>query len=502
LRMKITPDYAQFLKLSKKGNLIPVYIEVLPDFLTPFSLVQRFKDHNYFFLLESITGGEHIARYSFFGLNPVKIITTRKDKGEIQYSRLRREKIKISTDPLDIIKNQLNSYRYVRIKGLPRFCGGFVGYIGYDVVRFFERIPDKNPDPLGLPDLLFMEVSDLYIFDHIRQRIIILTHAFLNEDGVRRAYKKACNRLQEMYEYLKKPIPLQSVVLPQHVIVSQMKSNFKKQEFLKIVKKAKKYIKEGDIIQVVVSQRFERETRVSDAEIYRWLRFINPSPYMYYLRCDDHALIGSSPEVFVRCENGKAELRPIAGTRRRGKNEDEDLRLEQELLSDEKEKAEHIMLVDLGRNDLGRVCKYGSVKVKELMVIEKYSHVMHIVSDVVGELRKDKDIFDLIRATFPAGTVSGAPKVRAMEIIDELENTKRGVYAGCVGYFSYSGNLDSCITIRTVIKKGPRAYIQAGAGIVADSIPEREYQETVNKARALTRAIDYAEASKECFPHG
>jgi len=494
--VKITPDYNQFLKLTKKGNLIPIYIEVLSDFLTPFSLVQKFKNHRYFFLLESITGGEHIARYSFFGINPVKIIKTKGRKADILSPR-GIEQIEVSTDPLDIIKSHLKRYKYVRIEELPRFCGGFVGYLGYDIVRFFERLDDGNPDDLNLPDLLFMEVKDLYIFDHIKQRVIILTHASLEDGSVRSVYNKARMRLFEMYEGLKKSVSQQTVVLPRYVPEQKLKSNLKKQEFLNAVKKAKKYIREGDIIQVVLSQRFEKKVNIPDAEIYRWLRFINPSPYMYYLRCDDHTLIGSSPEVFVRCENGKAELRPIAGTRRRGKNEDEDLRLEQELLNDEKEKAEHIMLVDLGRNDLGRVCKYGSVNVKELMVIEKYSHVMHIVSDVVGELKRDKDVFDLIRAAFPAGTVSGAPKVRAMEIIDELENTRRGVYAGCVGYFSYSGNLDSCITIRTIVKKADIAYIQAGAGIVADSVPEREYQETVNKARALTRAIDYAEASKE-----
>jgi anthranilate synthase component 1 len=491
--MRITPDYSQFLKLSREGNLIPVYIEVLSDSLTPFSLVQRFKNQKYFFLLESITGGEHIARYSFFGLNPVRIIKTRADSAEILSSRGGREEIKILKDPLEIIKSQFKNYRYVRIKDLPRFCGGFVGYLGYDTVRFFERLPDENPDDLDLPDLLFMEVKDLYIFDHIKQRLIILTHAFLEQDNVRNAYKKAQAHLYKMYKEITKKVSQQTVVLPRHIPEQKLKSNFRKQEFLNAVKKAKKYIREGDIIQVVLSQRFEKDVRVPDAEIYRWLRFINPSPYMYYLHCDDHALIGSSPEVFVRCEDGRAELRPIAGTRKRGKNLEEDLKLEQELLRDEKERAEHIMLVDLGRNDLGRVCKYGSVRVEELMVIEKYSHVMHIVSDVVGELRKDKDIFDLIRATFPAGTVSGAPKVRAMEIIEELENTKRGPYAGCVGYFSYSGNLDSCITIRTVIKKQDKAYIQAGAGIVADSVPEREYQETVNKARALSRAIEYAE---------
>ncbi|MDD5613737.1 MAG: anthranilate synthase component I family protein [Candidatus Omnitrophica bacterium] len=275
-------------------------------------------------------------------------------------------------------------------------------------------------------------------------------------------------------------------------------SNFKKSDFLKMVTEAKKYIKRGDIIQVVISQRFKRKSNVSDTQIYRWLRFINPSPYMFYLRCGEHSLIGSSPEVFVRCENKIAELRPIAGTRKRGKDDQEDVALESELLADEKERAEHVMLLDLGRNDLGRVCENGSIKVKENMVIEKYSHVMHIVSGITGKLKKDKDVFDLIRAAFPAGTVSGAPKIRAMEIIEELENARRGPYAGCVGYFSYSGNMDSCITIRTIVKKRDKIYVQSGAGIVADSIPDKEYKETINKAKALNRAVDLAESAGRC----
>jgi len=323
-----------------------------------------------------------------------------------------------------------------------------------------------------------------------------LTHAYIEEDDLKSSYEKACIRLEEMHEVLLKNIKAsRPQVLKSNVKEGKFNSNFKKEDFLGSIDEIKKYIKKGDIIQAVLSQRFGRKSKVEDSQIYRWLRFINPSPYMFYLRCGDHSLIGSSPEVFVRCEDNIAELRPIAGTRKRGRDESEDLYLQKELLADEKERAEHIMLLDLGRNDLGRVCKYGTVKVREEMVIEKYSHVMHIVSDVAGRLDKGKDMFDLIRAAFPAGTVSGAPKIRAMEIIDELEPENRGPYAGSVGYFSYSGNMDTCITIRTIIKKGDSVYIQAGAGIVADSVPEREYQETINKAKALNKAVDLAEAA-------
>jgi anthranilate synthase component 1 len=494
--MRIKPDYREFLKLSKVGNFIPVYMELLSDIYTPFILLQKLGDSPYTFLLESITGGEHIARYSFVGSRPIRIIKT-KGRRALLVEKGKEKEIEFSKDPLEVIQGQLEKYKYVKLKGLPRFCGGYVGYMSYDLIRFFERIPDKNPDDLNLFDLFFMECRDIYIFDHIKQRLILLTHVDVKEEGVKDGYKKAEGRLEGMLKVVQAKIRASNprIVSDGYKSKVGIKSNFKEEEFLKIVRKAKKYIRAGDIIQVVLSQRFERQTKVPDKEIYRWLRFINPSPYMFYINCGDHSLIGSSPEVFVRCESGKAELRPIAGTRRRGKDQEDDLSLERELLNDAKERAEHIMLVDLGRNDLGRVCKYGSVCVKELMVIERYSHVMHIVSDVVGELREDKDVFDLIRATFPAGTVSGAPKIRAMEIIDELENIRRGPYAGCVGYFSYSGNLDSCITIRTIIKKGGKVYIQAGAGIVADSVPEREYMETINKAKALNKAVDLAEAS-------
>ena len=493
--MKITPDYKNFKKLSKKGDLIPVYSEVLSDSDTPFTLLEKLKKEKYSVLLESMTGGEHIARYSFIGVSPIKIIKSKDNKVEI-ISKGKKKVVVLERDILDRVKSELLRYKYVSFKELPRFSGGFVGYFSYELVKYFEDIPQNNPDKMSLYDIFLMEIRDLYIFDHIKQRLILLTHADIKGKDLKVAYDKALFKLEEMRKVLSRSIKTSTLqVLKDNVKEGKFKSNFKKDDFLNSVNEIKKHIKKGDIIQAVLSQRFKRSSKVDGSQIYRWLRFINPSPYMFYLRCGDHSLIGSSPEVFVRCEDNIAELRPIAGTRRRGKDENEDLFFEKELLSDEKERAEHIMLLDLGRNDLGRVCDYGTVKVREEMVVEKYSHVMHIVSDIAGKLRKDKDMFDLIRAAFPAGTVSGAPKIRAMEIIDEFEPESRGPYAGSVGYFSYSGNMDTCITIRTIVKKGSSVYIQAGAGIVADSVPEREYKETINKAKALNRAVDLAEAA-------
>jgi anthranilate synthase component 1 len=493
--LKVKPNYFDFLKLTKKGNLIPIYTEILSDLETPLSLLIKLKKTKNPFLLESIVGGEHIARYSFVGTNPYQIIKSKNDIIILEKRNgIKNWKLKYK-DPLEEIKYLMKKYKYVKLPQLPRFTGGFVGYISYDLIRFFEKIPDKNKDDLGLPEMIFSEIRDLFIFDHIKQRLIILTHVFLEEEEtIKKAYRKAILNIEKLLSYLNKKSKeekISQIDLKQKG--EKYSSNFTKKSFVKIVEKAKKYIRNGDIIQAVLSQRLNRKIKTDDINIYRCLRYINPSPYMYYLNYGNFSIIGSSPEVHVRCESRIAELRPIAGTRKRGKTEEKDKFLEKELLSDSKEKAEHIMLVDLGRNDLGRVCKSRTVKVTELMTIEKYSHVMHIVSNVIGKLKNDKDNFDLIRATFPAGTVTGAPKIRAMEIIDELENLKRGPYAGCIGYFSYSNNLDSCITIRTIITKNNYAYIQAGAGIVADSIPENEYKETLNKAKALTFAIDLAE---------
>ena len=376
-----------------------------------------------------------------------------------------------------------------------------MGYMSYDVVRFFEDIPDKNPDDLKLPDTLFILADNMLIFDHVDHTIKIVYNVGIKEgagrDQLERLYDRTVNRIEKMHKKLRKSMPKKSARRRSERRL-KVKSNLTKKQFFNAVSKAKEYIKRGDIIQVVLSQRLETKlTGKDNLDIYRALRSINPSPYMFYLKFGDVELIGSSPEIMVRCEEGKAELRPIAGTRRRGQDSHEDEKLMKELLADPKEKAEHIMLGDLGRNDLGRVCRYQTVKTGELMTVEKYSHVMHIVSDVSGILKEGKDQFDVIEASFPAGTVSGAPKIRAMEIIDELERTRRGPYAGCVGYFSFSGNLDTCITIRTILIKKKNAYIQAGAGIVADSKPDREYREILNKAAALMKAIEIAERGIE-----
>lgn len=490
------PSKEEFMELAKKGNLIPVYTEILADFETPLSSYQRIAEADYSFLLESVEGGDRLARYSFLGSSPSVIFSTKGAKVTICEGKV--VKTLNSNDPIKELRKLLLRYRFVNIKGLPRFSGGFVGFFGYDIVRFIEDIPDKNPDTLKIPDSVFMLTDTLLIFDHVDHKIKVVSNAHIKADASA-AYDEAALKIQKLVSALsggaKKKIS--GIPLKRRASPLAIKSNMTQDEFEKAVKKAKDYIKSGDIIQVVLSQRLEVPITSDPFQIYRALRSINPSPYMYYLRLGGFSLVGSSPEIMVRCEDGKVELRPIAGTRPRGNTEEEDKRLEAELLKDPKEMAEHIMLVDLGRNDVGKVCDYNSVSVKELMTVEKYSHVMHIVSDVSGKLKKGKDAFDVIRATFPAGTVTGAPKVRAMEIIDELENTRRSTYAGSVGYFSFSGNLDTCITIRTILIKDKRAYIQAGAGIVADSVPEKEYKETMNKARALLNAIEMAEGGLE-----
>jgi len=465
------PSEKEFLKLAKKGNLIPVYKEIVADMETPVSAFKKIEG-DYSFLLESVEGGEKIARYSFLG------------------SCLPSQVIAINS--FEDIRKIMKKYKPVEVAGLPRFSGGLVGYISYDAVREIEKLPDKNPDDLKFPLMRFLLADTLLAFDHIKHKILVVSNAFLRGDP-RKAYHAACRKIDALEKKLKQNLRLEKVefeIPSQPALKSKIKSNLSKKEYEQMVRKAKEYIRAGDIIQVVLSQRFEEECKADPLKVYRILRIINPSPYMYYLKFGNHQIIGSSPEVMVRLEKNRAILRPIAGTRPRGKNEEEDAKMAENLLASKKERAEHIMLVDLGRNDLGRVCEYGSVKVTEEMVIERYSHVMHIVSNVAGKLRAGKNAVDLIKSCFPAGTVTGAPKVRAMEIIDELEKIKRGPYAGSVGYFSFSGDLDSAITIRTILIKKRRAYVQAGAGIVVDSVPEKEYQETINKARALLSAVE------------
>jgi len=485
------PDLKEFKKLAKKGNLVPVSREILADLETPVSAFKKLGRSDYIYLLESVEGEERFARYSFLGDNPFLIFKSRgrnieiREEGKIQ---------RITGEPLDVLKRLMHKFKVVEIPRLPRFSGGAVGYLGYDLVRFFEELPEKNPDDLKLPETYLVFTDTLLIFDHFKHRIKIISNSHINDGNLSECYQKAVNKIDNIIAKLKSPlIPLAKSSFSKEQKIS-FSSNFSRSSFIKKVKCAKEYIKSGEIIQVVISQRFETKIRRAESfDLYRALRSINPSPYMYYLKFKDLKIIGSSPEILVRLEGDKVTIRPIAGTRHRGKDEKEDKSLERELINDKKERAEHIMLVDLGRNDAGRVCRHSSIKVDELMKVERYSYVMHLVSNISGKIKKDKDQFDLLKASFPAGTVTGAPKIRAMEIIEELEPVRRGPYAGAVGYFAFSGNLDACITIRTLIVKGVTVYLQAGAGIVADSVPEREYTETKNKAKALMEAIKLAE---------
>lgn len=476
--------------------MIPVYKEISADLDTPVSAFLKIKKDDYAFLLESVEGQEKIARYSFLGSMPSLVFRSKAKDIRIEYPQRKSIRRFVTlTDPLDEIKKIMEDFSPVHINGLPRFCGGLVGYMGYDAVRFFENIPDKNPDDLNLPDSVFILTDTILIFDHVNHTIKIVSNVVLPKlsqklSGAKKTkiYRRAVKKIESIQKDLHKTFIDKRKNKCR--MEAQISSNFSKSQFQDIVNKAKTYIKKGDIIQVVLSQRFKvRMDKKTSFDIYRDLRSLNPSPYMFFLKLKDSVLIGSSPEMLVRCEEGVVQTRPIAGTRRRGKTEEEDKKLQEELLSDTKERAEHLMLVDLGRNDLGRVCKVGKVEVNEFMTVERYSHVMHLVSEVRGSLDKRYDAYDVLRACFPAGTVTGSPKIRAMEIIDELENLRRGSYAGCVGYFSFSKNLDTCITIRTIIIKNNTAYIQAGAGIVADSVPQKEYLESVNKAKALIEAI-------------
>lgn len=473
------PTLEEVKKQGRDGNLVPVYREIVADLETPVSAFLKINRGGYSFLLESVEGGEQLARYSFIGTEPYRVLTTR---GE--------DKI----DPLPLIAEELSRYKVVPVSGLPKFCGGAVGYLGYETVTRFEDLPSPESDPLGLPESLFMFVDTVLVFDHVTHKIKVLSHVRLDGD-IEVAYQQAVDRIDSLVARLNQPLklsqPMNTSTSP--ASDSRLSSNFTQEEYAAAVMKIKQYITAGEVIQVVPSQRLSRPTTAAPFEIYRALRTINPSPYMFFLDFGDFHLIGSSPEILVKVEDGTVVTRPLAGTRPRGKSPAEDAMLEQELRSDEKERAEHIMLVDLGRNDIGRVSQPGTVEVSELMEVERYSHVMHMVTNVQGKLRRDMTAFDALRACFPAGTVSGAPKIRAMEIIAELEPEKRGVYAGAAGYFSFSGNMDMAIAIRTMVMTKGIAYTQAGGGIVYDSVPEREYQETMNKARALLNAISQAE---------
>jgi len=507
-----TPSYSltfdEFRRLARQGNLIPLYREILADFETPASAFAKIDHGPTAYLLESVEGGENWARYSFLGSGSPVVL--REEQGtlivERQGSRTERRSIGSGAgeSPVDRIRQVMATYRPVTVPGLPRFVGGAVGYLGYDVVRHFEELPARRKDSAGLPEFAFLLTDTLLIFDNMAQKIKVVANAHVSSDKdmeMRRAYAEATARIERMIARLKRPLRYEPPKRRQKPDTRQAGTRFtpnmSKADFEKMVLRTKDYICAGDIVQAVLSQRWDTRIQTTPFEIYRALRVINPSPYMYYLRVAGVELVGSSPETLVRCEDGRISLRPIAGTRRRDETEEQDLQLERELLADQKERAEHVMLVDLGRNDIGRVARTGTVRVDALMRVERYSHVMHIVSDVHGELDPSRSIYDVMKACFPAGTVSGAPKIRAMEIIEELEPTRRGPYAGAVGYFSFSGNMDTCINIRTIVIKGRQAYIQAGAGIVADSDPEREYEETCNKARAMMKAIELAEQGLE-----
>ena len=500
-----SPTLEEFQKLATQGNLIPVARRILADLETPLSAYRKIRGAGESFLFESVEGGEHVGRYSFVGCNPRAVI--RQDgshvqtfeNGRVTESCVVGREVK---DGLEVVERTMKKYHAVAVPGLPRFTGGALGFIGYEFIHDIEPVVPRPPnDDLKTPVLYFLIADQLLTFDRAQQTITILVNAILDDaENPAEAYENATSEIERILSLLEQPSEHQPVTLPDEVPAVAFESNQTPDNFFKNVEASKKYITGGDIIQVVGSQRFSAPTMASAVDIYRAARSINPSPYMFLLELSGFALVGASPELHVRCEEGRVEIRPIAGTRRRGKTEAEDAALEKELLADPKERAEHVMLVDLARNDIGRVCDFGSVQVKDLMIVERYSHVMHIVSQVEGKLSATKTPYDLMRATFPAGTLSGAPKIRAMQIISELEQTARGPYGGCVGYFSFNGNLDCYITIRTALVKDGKAHVQAGGGWVNDSTPEGEFQETVNKSMAMRKAVALAESFAKVQP--
>ena len=485
--MILYPTLDQAREYASRGNLCPLYCEVPADLETPVSAYLKIARGRYSFLLESVEGGERLARYSFIGTEPYR--TLRSGPGLSGNGK--------AADPLIEIEAELARFQPVVLPDLPRFTGGAVGYLGYDTVRYFEpRVTLAQDDPLGLPESVFMFTDTLLVFDHLRHKIKVVSHFRLDGD-IEAAYRQAAWRIEELVGRLERPLerlPYRNQDAPAASGAEGVVSNMGHEEHRAAVLKAKEYIVAGDIIQVVLSQRFQRPTSAHPFDVYRALRTINPSPYMYYLDLGDVQIVGTSPEMLVRVDEGKIDYHPIAGTRPRGATPEADLALEAELRNDEKERAEHVMLLDLGRNDVGRVSEPGTVQVTQIMDVERYSHVMHLVSHVTGRLRRGLSSYDALRACFPAGTVSGAPKIRAMEIIGELEQDRRGPYSGCVGYFDLSGNIDTAITIRTIVMKDGVAHVQAGGGIVYDSDPQTEYEETENKAMALIRAIGAAES--------
>ena len=495
--MQTRPDHEtapaadEFRRMASRGNVIPVYKEILADTETPVSAYMKLRrESGHSFLLESVEGGERAARYSFIGIDPTTVFRSRGEDIAVE-NRRTGTVARRRGDAIAEFKRLMAAYEPVRVPGLPRFTGGAVGYLGYDGIRLVEEIPDSGSDELRLDDMVFAVFDTVLAFDNLRHTVLLIAHADLRNASPEEAYDGALARIERLEAVLSKPGP--SPALAGGGGKTRVASNMTRERYVECVKRCLDYIGAGDIFQIVFSQRFEVEIDVEPFDIYRVLRTVNPSPYMFHVSQGEVEVLGASPEILVRVEDGVIDVRPIAGTRARGTTPEEDERLAAELLADEKDRAEHVMLVDLGRNDVGRVAEFDTVRVTEMLEVERYSHVMHIVSNVRGRLRGDMDSVDALFACYPAGTLSGAPKIRAMEIIDELEPTRRGIYGGGVGYLDFSGNLDTCIAIRTMVARNGVAYVQAGGGIVADSDPDAEFQETVNKAMALLRAIEMAQ---------
>jgi anthranilate synthase component 1 len=496
--MRYYPAFEEFVELARGNSVVPVYRQLVGDMLTPVSAFCKIQEGEWAFLFESVVGGERLGRYSFLGSGPFL-------RFQAYQRRVRLEQLPTGgkpavqefdhADPLWLLQEMVGQYRAPHVPGLPRFSGGAVGYAAYDAVRYVERLPNAPPDDRGLPDLCFAFYDRMVIFDHINKTVAAVAHAHVDANDLRRSYEVACGRVDRLVERLQQGVAdIQTTdIAPVGEVNRPYRSNFAPDDFEAAVARCKEYIRAGDIFQVVLSQRLETQTTARPFDIYRTLRVVNPSPFLFYVKAGAVCLVGSSPEIMVRVEGDRVTIRPLAGTRRRGKTEDEDVALAAELMADPKERAEHIMLVDLGRNDVGRVARYGTVQLSDVMTVERYSHVMHLCSTVTGRLQPGKTAFDALRSCLPAGTLSGAPKVRAMEIIDELEPHRRGPYGGAVGYVDFSGNMDTCIALRTMVLKGQTAYLQAGAGIVADSVPEKEREETLNKAKGLLRALEMAE---------
>lgn len=493
------PSFEEFKELSKRGNLIPVYREILADEETPVTALLKIRKRPYAFLLESVEGGEKWGRYTFLGADPLAVVRVKPAEVEVR-SNGNLVQIPHGGDPLAVLKELLARYRPVSVDGLPRFSGGAVGFLSYDMIRYFEKRLAKSPRAeTDIDDAVFMVTDTLIIFDNVRHTIKVVASARCDEGQgcLEGAYAEATAKIDRMIERLQEPIRPLLLRSGDFLRDVEFESNMSRESFGEMVSRAKDYIGAGDIIQAVLSQRFSAKNALEPVDLYRALRFVNPSPYLFFLKMEDVHLIGSSPEVMVRVEDGFAELRPIAGTRRRGRTEQEDRALADELLEDPKERAEHVMLVDLGRNDLGRIAAIGSVQVNQYMIVERYSHVMHLVSNITADLEPGHDAFDLLASSFPAGTLSGAPKIRAMEIIADLEKEPRGPYGGAVGYVSFDGNMDFCICIRTAVAEHGRLTIRAGAGIVADSDPDTELQETLNKAAAMSRALQLLQTAQQ-----